>query len=84
MEDADYAPYTLGSNVQLSHDGRFIALRSVKAVRSEVGQRLMVEKHKAIGDVEWSTGTLEDSALRHGLSTRVPQSLYAPWKIDQQ
>jgi hypothetical protein len=41
----------------------------------------MVEKHKATGDVEWSTGALKDPALR---STRVPQSLYAPWEGDQQ
>jgi hypothetical protein len=64
-EHADYAPYRLGSNVQHSHDGRFIALRSVRAVRSEIDQRLMVEKHKAMGGVEWSNGALEDSALRH-------------------
>jgi hypothetical protein len=79
------APYMLGSNVQHSHDRRFIALRSVKAVRSEVDQRLMEEKHKAMGDVEWSIGARKDSALRHdGSSTRVPQSLYAPWGGDQQ
>jgi hypothetical protein len=64
-EQADYAPYRLGSNVQHSPDGRFIAFRSVRAVRSEVDQRLMIEKHKAMGGVEWSNRALEDSALRH-------------------